>query len=144
MEAQRNQFHALPGICVLAVLVLVSAVPNSDTEWHSDSVPPAGLDAITGRHRRPERVFRHRCGVAAFRNYALGISSGALGRKATVRKCILRRRNGGFCASRSDREIRFANLRRWIAISTYGTAGRDRLQLVSETHPGQNGHRFRI
>src|ERR1700687_2901014 len=116
MENQRNEFSARGGICLRTTLVLVSGVPDSDAEWLGNSLPPAGFHAIAGSHGRAKRVFRDWRGMAAFRNYSFGISTGELGREASFRKRLLRRRHGRFRASRSDREIRFANLRRRIAL----------------------------
>src|SRR5882762_10021907 len=144
MEGQRNEFSARGGICLRTTLVLVSGVPDSDAEWHGNCLPPAGFHAIDGSHGRAKRVFRDRRGMAAFRNYASGISSGELGREAAFRKRILRCRHGRFRANRSDRQIRFRNLRWRIALPVKSPAGRGGLRLVSETHTEQNGYKFRI
>src|SRR5712664_2298591 len=144
MEGQRNEYSARGGICLRPTLVLVSGVPDSDAEWHDNLVLPAGFYAIAGSHGRAQHVFGDRRGMAAFRDYAARISTGELGREAAFRKRILRCRHGRLRANRSDWEIRFANLRRRIAIPDNSAAGHRRLRLVSETHPGQNGHQFRI
>jgi len=52
--------------------------------------------------------------------------------------------HGRVRANRSDWEIRFTNLRWRIALPDKRPAGRNGLRLVSETHPGQNGHKFWI
>src|SRR6267154_378724 len=144
MEGQRNEFSARRGIWLWATLVLVSDVPDPDAEWHDHFLPPAGFHTIAGSHGRAQHVFRNRRGVAAFGKDSGRISSGEFGREAALRKSILRCRHGRVRANRSDWEIRFTNLRRRIALPDKRPAGRNGLRLVSETHPGQNGHKFRI
>src|SRR5258708_29288637 len=134
MEGQRNESSARGGICLRATLVLVSGVPDSDAEWHDNCVLPARFYAIARSHWRAEHVFGYRRGMAAFRNYAAGISSRGLGREAAFRKRILRCWHGRFRANRSDREIRFANLRRRIALPDNSAAGRHGLRLIPEAH----------
>src|SRR5712664_1522373 len=144
MEGQRNEYSARGGICLRPTLVLVSGVPNSDAEWHNNCLPSPGFNAVAGSHGGAQHVFGDRCGVAAFWNYAVRISSGELGRATAFRKRILRCRHGRFRANRSDREIRLANLRWWIALPDNSAAGRHGLRLIPEAHSGQNGHQFRI
>src|SRR5260370_27967335 len=131
MENERNQYLALRGICLRAGLVLVSAVPDLDSEWHNDSVFAAGVDAVAGSHWRTQHLFRNGCGMAAFRNVAAGVSSRGMGRKAAFWECILRRRHGRFRANRPDREIRVPNLWLRTALPGNGTTGRDARRVLS-------------
>src|SRR5260221_4458864 len=97
MEKQRNQYLALRGICLRAALVLVSAVPDLDSEWHNDSVLAARVDAVAGSHRRSQRLFRNRCGMAAFRNVAAGVFSFRVGGKEALLEYIFCPRDVKFC-----------------------------------------------
>src|SRR5260370_7735095 len=105
MENQRNQYLALRGICVRAALVLVSAVPDLDSEWHNDSVFAAGVDAVAGSHWRTQHLFRNGCGMAAFRNVAAGVSSPGVGRKAAFWASILRRPHAAFRPNTPPRSL---------------------------------------
>src|SRR5260370_28194308 len=66
MENQRKQYRALRGICLRAALVLVSAVPDLDSEWHNDSVLVARVDGVAGSHRRLLALFRDKGGMGGF------------------------------------------------------------------------------
>src|SRR5260370_2132850 len=93
MENQRNQYLALRGICLRAALVLVSAVPDLDSEWHNDSVLAAGVDAVAGSHWRTQHLFRNGCGMAPFRNVPADVSSLAMLTKAPFWEFILLHRH---------------------------------------------------
>src|SRR5260370_5163484 len=144
MENQRKQYRALRGICLRTALVLVSAVPDLDSERHNDSVLAAGVDAVARSHWRTQRLFRNGGGVAALRNGAPGVSSGGLEREASFGKYFFRGRYRGFRANRPNREIRFANLRWRTAFPDNGTAGCDELRFVSEADAEQDGYGFRV
>src|SRR5258708_37069049 len=103
MEKQRNQYLALRGICLRAALVLVSAVPDLDSEWHNDSVLAARVDAVAGSHRRSQRLFRNRGGMAAFRNVRAGGFSCGVGGKTAFLGYILRPRHRKFSPNRANR-----------------------------------------
>src|ERR1700739_1111277 len=78
--------------------------------------------------------------MAPFRNLALGISIGGVGRETPLRKRLLRGRLGRFFTNKSDRKVCLPNLRGWSPVRDNHTTGRNGLRIVSKAYARQNGH----
>src|SRR5579859_4205799 len=144
MESGGHEFRARCGVHVWAALVLVQIITDSDAERRCDRLPPAGMDVFDGGYGCAQRFLRNKCRVATFWNFKTWIPSGAPGIQATVWKCLLRRGHGKLRGGGSDREIRVANLWRWMEIPDYPSARLNGVCRLSEAHTKPDRHELRI
>src|SRR5690242_20103258 len=140
MEEWRDDFSTRHGIHLRAALVLVSVFPDFNSERHHHRLSADGLDVIARNDRRAKCLPRDRLRMASFRNLALGISIGGLGRETLLRKRVLRGRHGGLRTNRSDRKFCRANIRWWTTVRDKRTTGRNGIRLVSKAYTKQNGY----
>src|SRR5919109_2817770 len=144
MENRRERFRARSGIHLCTTLVLVSIGANPFFGRHNDRLLSPKLDLHARNYRLAKRVLGNECGMAALGNRASRISTGALGRQKAFWKCFLRRWNGKFRDRGSNREFRFADLRRRIAAAAFRPAGPDGICRLSKAHAKPDGHQLWI
>src|SRR5437588_8175996 len=144
MENRRNGFRSRSGIQLRTALVLVSIGANPFFNGNDPRLLSPELDLYAWKHQLTKRVLGNERGMAAFGNCTSWISPRTLGRHTAFRECVLRRRHGKFRDRGSNRQFRFANIRRGIAAADYGLPGPDGICRLSEAHAKPDRHQFWI